>query len=556
MRGKRTSALVRLLFLLPLFAAACAPTPTTPTPTVPAAQADETPKYGGRVAYTATAVTETLNPYKATSTGPRAVLGPIYESLLSLDYQLEGETVKDYRVDYPVRPMLAESWQQTNDTTYVFTMRRGVKWHDGADLTAADVVFSYDYLRDIKNAFPLRGNVKDIDKVELVDPHTVRVSSKGPAPALLMSLADPNVMILPKHVNDRGDDFAKVAVGTGPFKYKAFDRTGSSLFVRNEGYWQAGRPYMDGVEVFYGMDQSARLAAFVSKKADLRGPPDKVQFETLVKQVPDAKYATMITTYGDSLLMKLDAPPFEDLRVRRALHLAVDRQALLKAVGFDIGIVNPPGMPGVKTGWAVPQEDLLKLPGYRQPKEADIAEAKRLLSEAGYPAGLKTVTLVNVARSFTPRIAEGMAGQLRQIGVDMEIRVQPTAEWRKATQDGQFETYMDFVADAVPANYQFTYLHSKGTLNKMPINDPRLDELIDKQAVSLDVGEQKRAALEMQRLLIEKLYVIPTIEVGAFQVWQPWVRNYIYNIGTSEIVDQENAASMWLDVEKMPADRR
>jgi len=264
----------------------------------------------------------------------------------------------------------------------------------------------------------------------------------------------------------------------------------------------------------------------------------------------------MITTYGDSLLMKLATPPFEDIRVRRAIHLAVDRQALVKAVAFDIGIINPPGMPGVKTGWAIPQEELLKLPGYRQPKEPDVAEAKRLLSEAGYPSGFKTSTLVNVGRSFTPRIAEGMAGQLRQIGVDMEIRVQPTAEWRKTTQDGQFETYMDFVADAVPANYQFTYLHSKGALNNMPINDARLDELIDKQATSLDAGEQKRAALDMQRLLIEKLYVIPTIEVGAFQVWQPWVRNYIYNIGTSEIVDQENAASMWLDVEKMPADRR
>lgn len=552
---------VTLLGGISILLAACAPgtVPTaTPAPKPPSAAATpkaEAPKYGGILKYTATARSETLMPHKAAGTAGRAVLGPVYESLLSYDYRIENGKVIDYRADWPVVPWLAERWEQPDDTTYIFYLRRGIRWQDGVEFTAEDVVFTYNLVRDPKNAFQTRGNLAAVDAVSALDTYTVKVTTRQPNPIFLTMLADPVMMILPKHVSDKGESFDDVAVGTGPFKLKSFDRASSSTYTRNESYWQSGKPFLNGIEVFFNLDRSARNAAFITKKVDLRAAEDKVQFETIMKAVPDAKSGTAMNENQETLFLKVDRRPFDDVRLRRAIDLAVDRQELVKLAAFEVGVINPPAMHGGQ-GWAIPQEELLKLPGYRQPKDADLAEARRLLTEAGYAAGIAFSVVFNSERTSTGKIAEVLAGQLKRAGITMTLKGMPTAEWAKVAQEGSYEAVMDYAGNMRPMQRQFDYLHSKGPLHSMGFNDPQLDRFIDIQRESQDANQRKEAALGMQRLLLEQVYIIPTIAVGVFQLWHPWVRDYVYNMGSSEVIDLQNVAGVWLNTEQMPSERR
>ena len=557
MRTWEASLLGTAVLVLGACAPATPPSPPAPSapasglPAAPAAPAAPQPKYGGIVAYTATSWAETLHPHKTGSVGERRNVGSIYETLLVYDWAPPG----DHRIDQNVAPWLAESWSQPNPTTYLFKLHQGVKWQDGQDFTAEDVVFTFRELMNKDNNYPMRSRLEGVTSVTAPDRFTVRVERQSPSPAFLGQIADFNMLIMPKHVVERGDDLTKVAIGTGPLKIKSFDRTRSLQHVRNENYWQAGKPYIAGMETFVNMDQSTREAAFLTKRVDIRAPASKKQMDETQARIPDVKSAIGTTDYGNSLLMQLGKPPFNDIRVRKALHLAVDRPNLLKVSDFGNGVINPAGGVGSRTGWVIPPEELSKMPGYRPDKTQDLAEAKRLLAEAGYADGLKTTTLYSASYQSTPRILEGMAAQLRAIGVDLVLQGKPTADFRKGIIEGSYETAMEFAADMTFKRQQ-EIMHSKGPFNKYGLNDPKLDELLDAQFTEMDLERRKRASIEMQRYLEEKLYVIPTVEVGTYQAWHPWVHDYWYNIGVSEILEAYSLAPLWLDVDQMPADRR
>lgn len=539
-----------------LLLAACAPAtaPPAPAPGGPAAGVatpTPSPKRGGTVAYACINAPNNLNPYIVAAAADRRGVGPVYESLVSWEFK----PGLDHRIDYKVIPWLAESWEQPNATTYLMHIRKGVQWQDGTDFTAEDVVWSYSYANDPKNAFGVRGRLKSLDSIELVDKYTLRITTKGPSPMFLSDLADQAMMVLSKHLFDRGEDFKKVAIGTGPFKLKDWSPTRSSVFVRNENYWQKDRPYPNGVECIYGLDTSAQIAAFVAKKIDFIHLNSRGELDTLKMGVPDVQYGQFIGDYGPALYMKLDKPPFGDIRVRRAMHLAIDRQSLLKLVTFGDGVIDPPGVQGNKTGWAIPQEELLKLPGYRQPKDEDMAEAKRLLAEAGYPDGFKATVRVARDRISAPRALEPTVAQLKKIGVDLTIDGMPQAAYLAAEKAGDYDIVM---AHTFTMNMKDTwdYLHSQGAFNSVGINDPRLDELLEVQRSEMSLDKRKQAALEMQRLLLEKLYIIPTIDLAVYAAWQPWVHDYVYNFGSAAFVDMATASRIWLDVDQMPSDRR
>ena len=523
-----------------------------PAPAQPAAPAEAAPKRGGIITYAPNNWADTLHPLKQGDVGERRVAGPIYETILVLK---RPTPESDYRIDFEVDPWLAERWEQPNPTTVVLAVRKGVKWQDGTEFTADDIVWTLLQVMDPQNAYPIRSRFKSGTTFTSADRYTVRITLPQAQTDILPNLADQNLFILPKHLGEQGTDFTKTAVGTGPLKLVSFDRSKSGVYARYEGYWRQGQPYVDGMETYFGLDPAARNAAFLTKKIDLTAPADKVRLEEITGRLPETKASAGHTDYGNSLVMRLDKPPYDDVRVRRAIHLAIDRPGLLKVATFGAGIANPPGMPGHKAGWAIAPEELNKLPGYRQPKDQDIAEAKRLLAEAGYANGFKSSVVYSRQRQSSPVIIEPVAGQLKNVGIELTLDGRPNPEYRKSALDGSYEMLVDFTAD-MSFKRQAEFLHSKGPLNKMGLKDEQLDRLLDIQDTVLDVGERKKAAQELQRLLLDKMYVVPTIEMPAYQVWQPWVKSYFYNIGISELLENFSLAQVWLDQEQMPADRR
>ncbi len=540
---------VCIIGLLAVTVAGC----SSAAPPVPATGVTEvTPQQGGTLLLTTRQPAQTLLLWAAgAGLGTNITVGPMYQTLVSLDFK-PGE---DYRNHYRVIPWLAERWAKTDDRTYLFHLRRGVKWHDGKELSAGDVAWSYEYLRDPANRFALAASLASADMIEAVDGYTLRITTKGPAPNFLRDLAgegggsEPSIFA--RQVIEQGKSFDKTAIGTGPFKLESWDPQSGATLVRNPDYWQPDRPFLDRIKLVYGVDAAASLAAFRARQNDVVKFSDKIQFDSLQAVMPDVVHHTFPQQMSDELYLRVDRPPFNDPRVRRAMHLALDRQAMIDTITFGVGTVSPPGINGARSGWAIPQEELLKLPGYRQPKEQDRAEAKRLLAEAGYPNGLRSTVKYSSTHTRYPAEAQFVAEQMRTAGIQLDLQPQEDAVSRRTRLDGAFDTTFGSSAFLPEQDWNNSFL-SRGTLNP-GIRDQDLDRLIESYSVEGDEAKQKQLAVQVQRLLLDKLYVIPTITQVGFLAWQPYVHDWIDNRAGQAV--NKGWSGTWVEVERLPAGR-
>lgn len=525
----------------------------SPQPQDSTASAKMTPQHGGTAVLTTRELAPNLLLFTTASSflGTTITVTPMYQTLVSLDYK-PGE---DYRNSYRVIPWLAESWETPDDRTYLFHIRKGVKWHDGRELTAADIAWSYEYLRDPANRFRLAETLAAADRIEAVDKYTLRITTKGRAPDFLRDLSGggsgSEPAIYPQHVFEQVKSFEKTAVGTGAFKLESWDPKSGATLVKNPDYWEPGKPYLDRIKLIYGVDSAASLAAFRAQQNDLVKFSDKAQFDALKALVPDAPSELFPQGMSDNLLPRSDRPPFNDPRVRRALHLAIDRQNMINTITFGEGTASPPGINGARAGWAIPQAELLKLPGYRQPKDQDRAEAKRLLAEAGFPNGLKTSIKYNSTHTRHPGEAQFLAEELRTSGIQAELIPTDNAVMLKAKTDGNFELAFDSSEFLVGSEWK-NVLHSTGTLNP-GIKDQELDRLIDSFFQEVDEAKQKQIAHQVQRLLLEKNYTIPTVVQMGYLIWQPYFHDYVDNRAGQAV--NKAWSQTWVEVDKLPAGR-
>ena len=506
-------------------------------------------KQGGTFILPATQVTPNLDYWEISGSAQSVGLQPALEQLLAYDFRER----QDWRAGFTIMPRLAERWEIATPTTYVFHIRKGAKWHDGIEFTAEDVKWAYEMFLNPANGYRARGNLALVESMEVPDPYTLKTTTKAPSPTFLEGLADRNSVIQSRHVAARGEKFAEVLVGTGPYKLESFDRQKGINFVRNPDYWAKGRPGADQVRIIWPLDPVARLAAFVSKQGDILKLNSKPEFEVVQRQVPDLTPYVFLRDIESPFFLKLDQPPFNDVRVRKALHLAIDRQEMVQTMTFGLGIANPPLMNGGRTGWVIPQEELKTLPGYRQPKDQDIAEARRLLAEAGYPNGFRATVRIRAASSITGKQAEVAAEHARRVGIELKLEVLEDGVFAKAAKDGNYEIIVDTGSQFQPEQAWQNLLHSNGALNNMPIRDAELDALVERQATELDVEKRKQLFLQIQRHLLDKMYIIPGVSDVAYTVWHPYVHGWIDNFAGQAA--NPDWSQLWLDVEKLPSGR-
>lgn len=510
---------------------------------------DQATTRGGVFLYGARGGAQHLNWYAETGGAASVTLGPIYEPLVGINYQ----PGKDFREDLKVVPWLAESWQILNETTYEFRLRPNAFWHDGQPLTPADVVFTYEYARDPKNNFRARALFAGVDAIEQPDQGRIRLTAKSPVADLLQNLAEPALVIYPKHVADRGASYEEAGTGSGPFRLERYDRQSGASYVRNERYWREGSPYVDHIRVTWPLDDAALLAAFATGQNDILQIQDKPQLDTAKAVARDLRYSEYVQDSTDAVSLRLDRSPFNDLRVRKALHLAVDRQAMLTVAWHGLGGINPPGVNGARKGWTIPQEELLKLPGYRQPKDQDIAQAKRLLQEAGHGGGLRFTLKYVQTFPRIPQMSQIFAEQLRSIGVQVVLTPMERAAFLKDQREGNFEAYFNPLGRFAPEEDWRNYFHSQGGLNLGRIADPELDRLIEQVETTVGAEQRQKLYVAVQRLLEEKTYVIPTVTPVGFAAWQPWVKDYVFNpLGQAYV---RNWSAIKLDLSQIPQNR-
>ena len=440
---------------------------------------------------------------------------------------------------------LAESWTQTNETTYVFKLRRGVRFHpkppvNGRELTADDVVYSINRFVTVKgnpSAYMLRA----LDKVEATDRHTVKFTLKEPFAWFLDVVANPvSLPIVARECVEKFGDLKKAesVVGTGPWMLESYRSGQGMTLVRNPTYFVPGQPYIDRVEILVDEDNASRMASFLAGKYDLGwefpgsiARSDWVQIKDTLKQrrpgLRTVEYANNVETH---VSMRTDRPPFSDVRVRQAMSLAIDRQGVIDAVFEGVGMLNP-AVPAALKDWSLPVSQLGD--GARYFKR-DVVEAKRLLAAAGYPNGFSASLCYNSYGSTTiSDIAELIAKSLKDVGIETKLDVKEYGAFIASCYLGKFDslTYGPQTPFLDPDNF-LSATHLPGeSKNQSHVDDPVLTDLLVRQRRTLDVAKRRDLLHEIQRYLAKQQYYVQLPSAVNIGVWDGALKNYGPNLG-------------------------
>jgi peptide/nickel transport system substrate-binding protein len=452
-----------------------------------------------------------------------------------------------------VEPDLAERWEELDDTTYVFSLRQGVKWHNkpplnGRELVAEDVKFTYDrFLREPGN--PNRYILDSVDRIEVVDRYTVKFSLKEPYVWFVNALAYSTSMwiIAPEMVQQFGDlKKSETAIGTGPFLLERHEPNVKTIFKRNPDYFRQGEPYVDGVEWLVLDDESTGLAMYRTGQLDC-GPAGnwsvrQQDVEALKKSHPHLVYRDFLSQTTQAIMMRTDMAPFNDVRVRRAISHAIDRQALIEAV-WGRGAPTAAVSRGL-VEWSLPIDQLGVGAKYYQ---YDPKESRRLLAEAGFPKGFKTQL------TATPGYGRDLVDDvqlvqhfLKDVGIEAELKLQEFGAYAATTQQGKFEGLVrgPFGIAWEPDAPLYRAYAADSSWNTGHVNDPKLTAMLKEQRRTKDLEARKKIIFEIQRYVAEQQYYVYLNSNTITGSWQPYVKNF----APQHSFDYGNrVAALWLE---------
>jgi peptide/nickel transport system substrate-binding protein len=444
----------------------------------------------------------------------------------------------------PLEGDLAESWTRADDTTWIFKLKKGVRWHpkppvNGRELTAEDIKYTYERFLTVKGN-PNRGILEQIDRIEAPDRHTVKFTLKEPFVWFLESLASTSTWVIPREAVEQYGDLKKpeTCIGTGPWMLERYEPNVRLTFVRNPHYFAPGLPYVDGVEVTIDDDPSSRLASWLAGKYDFAPEYDMVVRRLdlpLAKQrKPNLQTGDFTTMFGGITWMKLDQEPFRDVRVRRALAVASNWKEVLETNAWSQGHGLPnPAIPSALREWSIPIDQLTPLG--RSLYEQNIGEAKKLLADAGLARGFKT-SLETTSSVYGPDFLDAVQIGLKNwksAGVEVELKLKEYGAFIASTIFGKFDRMGGglFGAWTDPDSYLFRY-HVPGQINNASgVNDPKATEMIRAQRRTFDVNKRKEIIYDLQRYLAEQVYMIYGPSVSAVAAWEPYVKNFGPNFG-------------------------
>jgi peptide/nickel transport system substrate-binding protein len=445
----------------------------------------------------------------------------------------------------PIEGDLAEAWTQPNETTYVFKLRRGVRWQNkppvnGRELTAEDVKYTVERFMTVPGsayAYMLRS----VDKVEAVDKHTVKFTLKEPYAWFLDILANPMaVAIVAKERVDKFGDLkkAEAVVGTGPWMLDSYRPNVSLTWVRNPNYFQQGLPYIDRIEAFVDEDQASRTAAFISGKYDVGYEfpggiqrTDWVQIKDTLKQKrPGLRVEEFVSNVYYHVSMRTDRPPFNDVRVRQAMALAIDRKGIIDSTMEGAGVVNGP-VPAAFKDWALPIDKLGEGAKWYQ---YNPAEAKRMLAAAGHPNGFAgNVCFTTYGSSLVTDQMQLILKYMKDVGIDAKLDQKEYGAYASTCLVGKLES-MAFGPQTPflePDNILFGYYSPGEPKNQSHLNDPVVTDAIIRQRRTLDVNKRREVIHELQRYLAKQQYYVGTASAVLIGVWDGALKNYRSNLG-------------------------
>jgi peptide/nickel transport system substrate-binding protein len=481
------------------------------------------------------------------------------ESPLSVQQAVAGvySGLLHHDPDDPVKVTgdLAERWTVSPDgKTYTFHLRRGVTWHDGQPFSATDVKASLDRVLSPGFKSPRCGSMLKpvVASVEAVNPQTVQINLKFPAAPFLEYLGSAWCRIVAKHVLDKfGNDLSRpeAQIGTGPFKFKRYERGSVIEWEKNKNYFISGLPYLDGVKQFVLVGVPTQVAAAKAGRIhlwDTWPPMRKTEADELRRargnevDISQNSIATIALVY-----MHTQKPPFNNPDLRRAVNLAVDRQELVLKAFEGAGVPCALLDPKLFGDFALPAAEVAKLPGCRQPKDQDLAEAKRLV-EKHYPNGLDIEASVRSVGGYVDR-AQLILAQLRKIGIRGTMKTYESAAGFAVYGKGDF-TFIAIQDRAMvtsdPADmFSLIYTTPAGS-NWGKWSDSTVDSLAERALKETDRAKRRQLYHELQRHIITgPVSAVPVAWVEGFHFVDKRVRGYKF---APTVYDNNTFMKVWL----------
>jgi len=419
-------------------------------------------------------------------------------------------------------PWLAERWHTTDNRNYTFFLKRGVRFHNGRELKAADVKFVFERATNPETKHPHPADYASIRDIIVKDDHTVTFALKETNANFLQYLARQGSVIYPR---EAVDTLKSAPVGTGPFRFGEWVRGDRIVLLRNPDYHVKGLPKLDRVTFRFIPDPNAALAALKAGDIDVSGFGLGPEHVGELRKDPRFTVIVGETTNDVILALNNERRPFSDVRVRRAITHAIDKRAVVSGAMFGLGRVLGSNVDPLNPYFV----DVSNLVPH------DPARARKLLAEAGYPNGFETTLRVAPQYYYTVRTGEVIADQLQKVGIRVRIEQIEWGQWlarvyRQADYDmtiiGHAESW-DIKNYANP-KYYFRY------------NSPRFQELFQKSEVTLDDRARRELYVQMQKLLAEEapvvwLYVHPRLVAAKKGVEGIWKDLPIPSMDLSEV---------------------
>ncbi|HKX18620.1 MAG TPA: ABC transporter substrate-binding protein [bacterium] len=446
-----------------------------------------------------------LDPNKVTAFSSFRRIDLLYNKLVTYDAGLH--VVGD----------LAESWDNPDARTYVFHLRHGVQFHDGTEMTSADVVYTLNRILDPKTASPGRSYIDVIDSVTAADKYTVRVHLQYPLASLLSGLASGNAAIVEQAAMQRGADLQKTEAGTGPFMLGEWVPDNFMRLTRNPRYFKRGMPRVDEVVFRIIPEQASLLAGLRSRSLDIATISDG----SVVKQAQSV--TSFAVQQAPSLNLRIFSfnttrKPFSDPRVRDAVAFAIDRQAIINAAEFGLGVVSGP-IPAPDRVWALP---VSTFPEYH----GNPARARQLLQEAG-AAGASFSITVSPTYEGGLAVAQVIQSQLKAVGLNANIQNVEWGQYINLWVKRDFDSMVELRGgDPDPDRFLYRTFYSTGAVNNFLFKDASVDKLLDRGRVHVTVAERLPIYHDLERALVTDAPAVFLYTPMESQVMQTYVKGF------------------------------
>jgi peptide/nickel transport system substrate-binding protein len=505
------------------------------------------PKYGGTLRYSILSAPAHFDVHQSGTVSNMAAQGPMYDNLIRR-HPLDCQTII---------PDLAQSWEIAPDgKTYTFFLRQGVQFHDGADFTADDVHATFSRIIFPPKGFssPRTPLFSAVEAINVRDPHTIefKLREARPQDFMLGAFASGwNIIVRKKTLEDNNYSLRTVEAfpGTGPFKHVKRADKEVWIMEKNPNYWNKGLPYLDRLEIYHLNPWSPDVAAsLLGGKVDYARTIDPVAARK-IKTMPGLTFMDFYQSVIHALWVNNAKKPLNDPRVRRAMHLALDRYALVDVVK-DVTPTLVGGFTYPFSEFAASTEEQGKLLGYQRDATAALKEARRLLAEAGYAQGLKGLDFMVRELPHHKLWSVALQAMLKEnLNVETNMRTVQTSVWFDEAQSGNFDVTISAIVSTLldPSDYFNSWYVTNGPQNYSKWHNEQFDKSADQIDHELVLAKRKALIRQAENIMEQDPPVLPVAWEKMNDAWYNYVKGYLPTSSYFGIYDVVRWDTAWLD---------